>query len=403
MAGELLIQRHRIQFGEAENASFVPLGAEVPDRLKTPLIRTKTGIIPGYLSGYRSGLIRNEGELFKLKGCRPEGTIHGTGEPTGSQQFSLAQYEAEKVTEAREVFLEEGIEYPIEPVGYYIYDNFRFNNEPNAATIYRAKGDTRLDEFLSLLHAIPVDFVNRPELEYITLIGEIVGLSVGRTLRIFHDHGFCWDNPHDIETTNAHSGNIVIFKGTDSIANFGIMDFDGTTRYGKPSETKDMKATQERDLSRFLGRLNRLVTSSSRERIIPIDPSYKLILDFIKKNMSDIPSEHHVAVASYVRHSLSQNYQGNRHETIMTMSPPLGQMTSHAVIEGYSRNFKFPELAWEDLIHVKTLSKTLRKEFVENVASLFGYANDPAKIVAEAQKLIKDRPQLSLFAELSLK
>ena len=118
----------------------MPKGGITPDALKTPHVRVDVGNIQGYESGYRSGLLSVDSEWYKAKGCRPTNEdFHGG--PYGTQTYSFAQNGADKILERREVFLREGFSYPIEPIGFWVYNHIKFNGEPTAATLYRIEGD----------------------------------------------------------------------------------------------------------------------------------------------------------------------------------------------------------------------------------------------------------------------
>lgn len=264
---ELIIPRKTIYF-EPHEGSLVELSTDIPEPLRRPLVRAPHGDIEGLESGYRSGILPDiEGKMYKLKGCRPsEKVIYR--EPKGSQFLWMAQHEAENVLQIRSLFLREGYPYPIEPIGFWIYDNILVKNELTAATLYRISGDTRLDELLGWLEKdVPV-LCGIPDKykEAIVPIFEKLGVMTGRLFRTLHNNHYSWDwiSPR----SNSHPGNVIVFPDYSEKINLGLVDFDNVLKFNPKTERRSMKDTQEHDLECFTKQINsfRIVSGSRRKR-----------------------------------------------------------------------------------------------------------------------------------------
>jgi hypothetical protein len=229
---ELLVPRRTIHFKALPEGRFIPLRGNTPPFLQQPMVRSLCGDIKGYESGYRSGLIRHQGALYKIKGCRPE-PGQRLGQPRGTQTLATAHYEVDSVLERSEVFVKEGFEYPIIPIGIWVYDHHFFDNQPTAATIYQVKGDTRMDEFIWWAERAPLrkDLPGINELQ--NTLMTLFGLMSGKLLRVLHNHHFTWDADRESAGMNAHAGNIVIFPGQDNLVKLALVDFDNSIDYKK--------------------------------------------------------------------------------------------------------------------------------------------------------------------------
>lgn len=81
----LIVPRIKVYF-EPHEGRTIKLTENLPKYLEQPLVRASTGSIEGIESGYRSGIITVDGQMYRAKGCRPtEKTIYR--EPKGSQFF----------------------------------------------------------------------------------------------------------------------------------------------------------------------------------------------------------------------------------------------------------------------------------------------------------------------------
>lgn len=273
MSGELLVPRRGITFKRLEEGRFIPLSNDVPEILRTPMVRGQGGSILGHESGYRSGLIRIDGQLYKIKACRPEegerkdlfgNPIPG---PKGTHILGLAQFEADNTLERREHFLREGWEYPLKPIGFWAYDYFKYEGQTTGATIFRVKGDTRPDELIWYLGRAPLAFDPDLDEEASSSLFK-VGLRIGQALKTFHNGKFAWDYnvAEKRKFLNAHHGNVIIFPDRWGNAESGLGDFDNSIKASEPSNAEQLKLVQAGDLEMFRKNLHSPAVSTPKER-----------------------------------------------------------------------------------------------------------------------------------------
>lgn len=284
----LIIPRKAAYF-EPHEGSVVKLTDDFPKYLEQPLVRVSKDGVEGLESGYRSGIITVDGDDYKIKGCRPNRKITNTGEPYGSQFLNTAQYEAERTQEVREIFLKEGYQYPLEPVGFWVYDDILVDGEPTAATIYKIKGDTRLDEFIWWLEKdLVVSHIPKEHRDAAVQTFEIFGAMVGRLIRIFHNHSYSWNCP-DSRSSNTNPGNIVVFS-EDGKINFGLVDLDNSWMYNPHNESKLMEETQKSDLYDFKYRMHyRDIISGCGSR--SLKHISMMMLKYFAKKVADLKFE----------------------------------------------------------------------------------------------------------------
>lgn len=276
MIENLLVPRKKIYFAP-EPGEFVPLNGVVPDQLKQPMVRSSSGFVQGRESGKRSGLLSVEGQLFKAKGCAPNGRLFHNG-PYGSQTYSLARYEAERTLEIREAYLREGLEFPLEPVGFWRYDGYVYHGEPNAATVYKTAGDTRIDELRWWIERVfPRQLISEEERDLIDNTFTALAVLSGRVLGFLHKHQFTWDSDHRGRTSNAHDGNLVIFPGRDGNLRMAAVDHDNTLNHSIVSDDEISEADiRKRELDNLRNSILRR-TVISRARVVNYDPYEALI------------------------------------------------------------------------------------------------------------------------------
>lgn len=372
MANELLVPRRKIYFTPIEKGRFIPISVDVPDVLKTPMVRSERGTTGGYESGYRSGLIRVDEELYKIKGCRPEGGTHGF-EPKGSQTLGLAQFEADNVLKRREVFLREGYDYPLEPIGFWVYDHVRFNGHPNAATIYRAKGDTRMDELLWLIERIPFEYA--PE-QYTQSIREVLyraGVQTGKMLRVFHNGGFSWDPTIKRSHFNAHSGNVVVFPDKNAVvADLGIVDFDNSLKQPPSTEGPDFNAIQIVDFAFLLSDLDEtdVISTPKRRATYFGTASGHIVGRLLSRSVPGMASEQYGEAGGYLLRSLNPRKVNSLRDDLT-----LG------VVMGYcGKEPECPTLKWDELTSIAKSVNLLRRGFLLEVKKIIGEPITAAKI-----------------------
>lgn len=284
----LIVPRKTIYF-EPHEGSLIKLSENFPESLKQPIVRSLNGYINGFESGYRSGIIEINSESYKLKGCRPSERII-CHEPKGSQYLFMAQSEAETVQEIRQIYMKEGYTYPIEPIGFWIYDNILVKGEQTAATLYRIKGDTRLDEFLWWLEEnLPFHFVPNKEMGSVQYMFEIFGVMTGRLIRVLHNHNYSWDWIGRF--SNAYTGNVVVYLDDSENIKFGLVDVDNVQKFNPESESSLMKKMQEHDLRFFEARLfDYTILSGSRAR--KLKTIQKRMGKYVFHTFSNFENEH---------------------------------------------------------------------------------------------------------------
>lgn len=380
MAKELLVPRRTIHFTPLEEGRFVEI-SPTPELLKQPMVREMKGSVRGIESGWRSGLIKVNDELYKLKGCRPTGKTRKTGDPKGSQTLSLAQYEADRTLERREVFLQEGFEYPIEPIGFWVYDHILHEGEPNTATIYKVKGDTRLDELLWWIEQLPFRYAPKESEERISQILGKSGLITGYMLKILHRNNFSWDADSK-GAYNANSGNVLIFPDAKGKAQFGIVDFDNSNNYYPIDPEEDiaaMEITQQRDLKNLKDWIeNKGVVS--RARYIKTRPHLApdlLIERILKRAASDISKEDIKIVGDYLLKALNPRHT----------DPSLRELFVNSFEQGYSEeSLPDSEISWNDLLTIMRDVRSQRSEFSTKAKSQLGEPADRKRVMDLAKK-----------------
>lgn len=379
MPSELLVPRKGITYKTLEEGRFIPISDDVPEILRTPMVRGQGGSILGHESGYRSGLIQIDGQLYKLKGCRPEeghrkdifgAPIPG---PLGTQILGLAQFEADNTLKRREYFLSQGWEYPIEPVGFWAYDHFKFDGQPTGATIYRVKGDARLDEFIWHLERAPLAFA--PGFEDVASENLFrIGIRTGQALKTFHNGKFAWDWNEEKERRffNAHHGNVIIFPDTLGNAEIGLVDFDNSIKADKPSEASELKLVQEGDLNLLIRTLANTVTVSTPE---PKDRSL------------DVPSDIIERLFARACPQLNEHYRGIAGGRLLTNLgfEETGLLANYARIaarQGYNLEAQgSSDLKWEELASLSRRVGYLRQSFRLRVLQELGGDITKEKIV----------------------
>lgn len=322
----LLVPRKRISFSPSEG-KFVPISDDIPDFLKQPLVRDKSGTIPGLESGWRSGLLTVEGQLYKAKGSRPLPGRLGN-EPKGTQTYSLAQYESDQVMRVREMFIREDLTYPIEPVGYWVYD-LKYKDEPTAATLYRVQGDTRLDELIWYLRRIPEGILTDDLREKVEGLFRYTGQVTGYLLKLLHNNRFSWDTEGDDSASNAHAGNIVVFPDSKGSLRVGLIDFDNAQTFDPEDEEAEVKKSQQEDLNVLQKWVkDSVVVSGARARKNFEGTRNKRIKKTITKHIKEIPG-------------LSESDEWEIQNGLLTTvgfkwSDPIRDLIVEGISEGYS-------------------------------------------------------------------
>lgn len=370
MPVELIVPRKKIYFNPLEEGIFIPISDDVPDLWRTPHVRKTSGKITGYASGWRSGLSYEGGQLYKFKGCRPTGRIIDH-EPEGSQTFSLAQYEADAVLKRREIYLSEGLPYPLEPKGFWVYDGYKHNGEPNAATLYQTSGDTRLDEILWWVEMdLPYNYIPAESRKYLVEIFGQLGIRIGRILRLSHDNSLTWDAGEG--ASNAHLGNILLFPDGDQVAVAGV-DFDNSLNFQNGIDTddgaEDLFKIQKQDLTSLLSSVwDRRVVSRDNPRIYSSDYDHpdkvaeKLSERILKKIAPELTGERR-SISDYLLDHFGNHKAGSLREFI-------GEVLSKTYGLGSQAGVTSPVL-WSELLGIREYVDGQKKEFIREIEARF--------------------------------
>jgi len=241
---QLYVPRDNISLKEVKGE--VHANGQLPDILSKPLRIYKTGNIPALNSGYRSALVYDNGNMYRIKACKPMRRPRLKDlpeEPLGGQILSRVESEIENMIVYKEIFEQEGIPYPCLPLGYYKY-GLEYNGEPMAATLFKIEGDTRLDELVAFLESEVMN-ENGAVPELFDLLDKLA-YKAGRIKRMTDDRGYV------LGLANSHSGNFVVFE-MDGEIHLGNVDLDSAY---KPEfidlSAEDTKHLQGREQDRII-------------------------------------------------------------------------------------------------------------------------------------------------------
>ncbi|MFA5933104.1 MAG: hypothetical protein WCV81_02445 [Microgenomates group bacterium] len=384
MISELLVPRKPITFTPLEEGRFIALSNDVPDVLKQPMIRSEGGLLKGYESGWRSGLIKSENQLYKIKSCRPVGGKRGN-QPRGSHVLSSAQFEADDMLERREVFLKNGFDYPLEPIGIWVYDHVKFNGESNAATLYRAKGDTRLDELIWWVERSPYEYASSEYASQLSYAFDELGYQTGKRLKSFHENNFSWDSSPVTKASNAHLGNIVIFPTDSGAAEVGMVDFDISIGYldGDPKELQEtVKIIQKNDLTRFCYWMNTSEVVSRARRIKYFHPfvAGKIVDCVINQNIPDLDWEEEIETIGMAGGYLLRAL--NPCEDIDNLKKEiwLGFKSGYKGSNIESEESQKMSITWDELARILGQANKIRRNFIKRLKEEIGPDADRNRI-----------------------
>lgn len=268
----LIVPRRHIYLSETDG-ELIRLNDSLPETLQRPLRVTRNGTFDGVSSGYRSAVAETDDRLYKLKGCRPHSISYGS-EPLGSHTLSETQYEVEAFNAVREIFLREGFNYTVKPVGIWAYD-IRFKGEPTSAGIYEVGGDTRIDELLFWLEDLLLPSTG---IGFLGPVYEELGKMVGQRIRVLHNYGRSWDTKEgNGETSNAHIGNVIVFTNEEGYLDVAVTDVDDVL----PANTSQsiLRRTQRWELDFLLGSVDRDTLGSAS----PFSQAYNTRISFSGK------------------------------------------------------------------------------------------------------------------------
>ena len=196
-----------------------------------------------YWSGMRSCITADlsTGQLYSLQGIavgdEPLVVEQGSDAPfwvLGGQFLRSAYNERYYSHKFNNILADNGIEPVMEYVGLYKLP-VRVKRKQLATSIIRVLGDTRLDEFFYALEHDAWNsraFAERDYPKISQFIAEAtsfykdIGYIVGQLKRLMELNDQSWsDNP---QRTNAHIGNIVLYKADEQNLGVGFVDFDAS-------------------------------------------------------------------------------------------------------------------------------------------------------------------------------
>jgi len=226
---------------------------------ETGMLGTKG--IPAVWSGYRSCVTLDEttNQLFKLKGIafnqNPSVTrADGHIQILGGQFASNARYEGDSTRKFNKVLRKNGIEPVMDFAGYYEFP-IQVDGQNLGTSIFRVKGDSRLDELFYML-----EIIYSGQLEYsstkkgkfedhVKHLYSDIGFVIGKLKSVIDKNGLSWStNPR---RTNAHIGNVVVYRGDSKNLGLGIVDFDSTNDLTQVS-ADDLKRQQKAEYETIL-------------------------------------------------------------------------------------------------------------------------------------------------------
>ena len=212
------------------------------------------GFMTGFWSGYRSAVILEGDSMYRLKGVafdpeRPEIRLHDLyWDVYGGQFRKDIRFEQKMSNRFNRVLKEEGIEPAMEYLGHWNYE-IKVKEQTLAASLFKVKGDTRLDEFVITCEKLRHLTAEISKQEKVKLknfqkkvhcfFGEI-GFIVGRLKRLMDKSGQTWSCK---DVYGAHSGNIVLYEDGDHLR-INFVDFDSSC------DKSEMSRSQLRDLQR---------------------------------------------------------------------------------------------------------------------------------------------------------
>jgi hypothetical protein len=369
----LLVPRDKAYFQPAEG-KFIPLQDGVPDILKTPHIRRRFGTLEGLESGYRSGLVVIDGKMYKLKACRPTGgDLNGI--PWGSQVYSAARRGADQLLRRREMFLREGFEYPANPLGFWQYKDFRYRGQPQTGIIYEIEGDTRFDELIAWVVEAPLSYASYKQFLPFKLVTENLACQAGILLSLMHHHDFSWD--HDApDSSNAHAGNIVVFRSKQNTALAALIDFDNsldfTDRKTKGSKLKRRNAfMQDEQTLESNIKSNTVISTADKRRVEPDKMAIYNLGPIVTTVMESCSDAERSIVEKYLLDELKDSASNFSRATLAA-----------EVIMGQYYHRRTP-LPWSLATDLAELRGELLIDFLRNATSTL--ARDKTNLVKRAQ------------------
>lgn len=240
----LFLERPEIRYRQVKGVNVFHGEPFYAEKIPAPLMKHRRGDVPGVMSGRRSGLTIVEGPdgkaiPIKLKGSgdlnhKVKTSRNHAGEPLGGQTETYAQNDLTATKLVGEIFREQaGIPNALVPIGLMHYDGFRFDGERCASSVYRAYGDTRIDELSALFASTLLENkeIKRPERfkSQISSLYEDIGKYCGSLVHFLYANDLIWGTriyPDGDVLSNAHAGNFVLMPDGETRMRVGMVDFD---------------------------------------------------------------------------------------------------------------------------------------------------------------------------------
>ena len=208
--------------------------------------------ITTYWSGFRSCITADlsTGQLYRLKGVAVDNKpliVDGEKDAPfwvwGGQFLRSAYNERDYSNKFNKILADNGIEPIMEYVGLYKLP-VRARRKQLATSIIRVIGDTRLDEFFYALEYDAWKSRAFAEKDYPKLQSfyeeahhfyKDIGYVTGKLKKLMDRGGLSWSDNR--ERTNAHIGNIVLYRADEQNLGVGLVDFDASCDRRDKSKT----------------------------------------------------------------------------------------------------------------------------------------------------------------------
>ncbi len=226
-------------------------------------------VFSGLMSGRRSALYANSiasQGFFRMKGvslrpAKPQSVVHedGTFWIWGGEKYTNVLYERNMSQRFNLLLREEGITPVMVYAGMWKYPE-KVKRYRSAASLWEVEGDTRLDEFRTAVELHLEQGLKEKgkasarTKKILNSFYSQCGYVVGQLLNLMHRSGQSWSC--DSDRTNAHLGNVVLWRVSKDKAALGLVDFDASCDSNDFSKDK-LRKVQEKDLTDFVGWLYR--------------------------------------------------------------------------------------------------------------------------------------------------
>jgi len=168
------------------------------------------------------------GRLFRLKGVSfGKNPIFDKRHDyvRGGQFSENTEWEAFYSRKFNKILRSEGINPIMVYKGKYEFP-ISFNHRNLTTSIFEVIGDTRLDEFFYIMETLSINMPSGFSYR-LNQLYEDIGFVVGRLKKLMDRNNMSWsDNP---QRSNAHIGNIVVYRHDTQYIGVGLVDFDSSS------------------------------------------------------------------------------------------------------------------------------------------------------------------------------